>query len=192
MQENVTRKDVTQEILDEKCPQCGEVLVIRLGRHGRFIGCSTYPQCDYTRDVNGDAQANTAELLENRFCPECNEPLVVKTGRYGKFIGCSKYPDCTYIEPLNKPVDTGVQCPQCRNGRMLERRSRSGKIFYSCSTYPKCNYAVWNMPLAEACPQCGWPILTIKTTKRRGTEKVCPQKHCDFHEAVEMEEEGVT
>ena len=72
---------------------------------------------------------------------------------------------------------------------MLQRKSRYGKIFYSCSTYPDCKYAIWNQPVAEICPQCGWPILTIKTTKRRGTEKVCPQKECKFSEPHELAEE---
>jgi len=187
VQENVSRKDVTQESLDEKCPQCGETLVVRLGRHGRFVGCSAYPECDYTRDLSGTNENGGAEVVEGRSCPQCNKALVVKTGRYGKFIGCSSYPNCNYIEPLNKPVDTGVTCPECHKGTMLERRSRNGKVFYSCSTYPKCNYAVWNLPISETCPQCGWPVLTIKSTKKRGTEKVCPQKQCSYSEAVELE-----
>ena len=73
-----------------------------------------------------------------------------------------------------------MQCPECKQGSLLKRKSRYGKIFYSCARYPDCKYAVWNEPLNEACPQCNWPILTLKTTKRRGTEKVCPQKECDY------------
>jgi DNA topoisomerase-1 len=106
--------------------------------------------------------------------------LVVKVGRYGKFIGCSGYPKCKHIEPLEKPADTGVGCPQCGSGTLTARKSRFGKLFYSCSTYPACSYAAWNPPLAEPCPQCHWPILTLKTSKRRGTEKVCPQKACGY------------
>ena len=71
-----------------------------------------------------------------------------------------------------------------------KRKSRYGKVFYSCSTYPECKYAVWNEPLNEACPQCNWPILTLKTTKRRGTEKVCPQKECGYAEPVAAENAG--
>jgi DNA topoisomerase-1 len=86
---------------------------------------------------------------------------------------------------LEKPVDTGVTCPKCHQGSLLKRKSRKGKVFYSCSTYPACDYAVWNEPVAEPCPRCGWPILTIKTTQRKGTEKVCPQKDCSFSEPYE-------
>ncbi len=184
----VDRKDVTHEQLDEKCPKCGGDLAIRLGRRGRFVGCNNYPECDYTRNVGEDADAEP-EVIEGRKCPECNSDLIIRHGRYGKFIGCSGYPDCRYIEPLEKPEDTGVQCPECKQGNMLKRKSRNGKIFYSCERYPDCKYAVWNQPINEACPSCSWPMLTLKTTKRRGTEKVCPQKDCDFIEQVEQEEE---
>ncbi|MCG6887887.1 MAG: type I DNA topoisomerase [Proteobacteria bacterium] len=183
---NVDRKDVTHEKIDEKCPKCGGDLAIRLGRRGRFIGCDNYPECDYTRNVGEDADAEP-EVIKDRKCPECGSDLIIRHGRYGKFIGCSSYPDCRHIEPLEKPEDTGVQCPECKQGNMLKRKSRNGKIFFSCERYPDCKYAVWDQPLADPCPKCGWPMLTLKTTKRRGTEKVCPQKECDFVEQVEEE-----
>tara|TARA_Y100001935_G_C17311772_1_gene517172 strand:+ start:10415 stop:12727 length:2313 start_codon:yes stop_codon:yes gene_type:complete len=186
-QENVQRSDVTQEKLDEKCPKCNEQLSIRLGRNGSFIGCTAYPECDYTRNLNEtEESANESEKIDRR-CPTCDSELVIKQGRYGKFIGCSSYPNCKFIEPLEKPKDMGVTCPKCTKGSILERKSRRGKIFYSCSEYPKCDYAIWNQPVAENCPKCGWPILTIKTTKKRGAEKVCPQQECSFLEPYEDE-----
>lgn len=184
--ENVQRKDVTQEALDEKCPKCGKELSIRLGKRGRFVGCSGYPDCDYTRNMEGETTtASEVEVISDRKCPDCGSDLHIKFGRYGKFIGCSSYPKCKHIEPLEKPFDTGVECPQCHEGHLLKRKSRFGKIFYSCGRYPDCNYAIWNEPLNEPCPKCAWPLLTVKVTKRRGTEKVCPRKECGF--AVEME-----
>lgn len=186
-EENVDRKQVTQEALDEECPKCAKPLAIRLGRRGRFIGCSGYPECDYTRNVTGDKEPEQTETIEGRVCPECSSPLIVRQGRYGKFIGCSNYPTCKHIEPLEKPADTGVECPTCNKGTMLKRKSRYGKIFYSCSGYPECKYAVWNEPIAEPCPKCQWPILTLKTTKRRGAEKVCPQKECGYTESIAEE-----
>ncbi len=185
-EENVQRSDVTHEAMDEACPQCGKPLSIRLGRHGRFVGCTNYPECDYTRDIDSDGQSpSEPETVEGRTCPDCGSDLVIKRGKYGKFIGCSGYPNCRFIEPLEKPRDTGIECPQCNKGSMLQRKSRRGKIFYSCSTYPECEYATWNEPLNEPCPSCGWPMLTIKTTKRRGSEKVCPQQDCSFSEPIE-------
>jgi DNA topoisomerase-1 len=177
---SLKRADVTHEAIEEKCPECGGPLSIRLGRNGRFIGCNNYPTCKYTRNLDGDGKQSEPEIIEGRTCPKCDLPLVLKTGRYGKFIGCSGYPACKHIEPLEKPEDTGVQCPECKKGSLIKRKSRFGKLFYSCSTYPTCSYAAWNPPLAEPCPNCGWPILTVKTTKRRGVEKVCPQKECGY------------
>ena len=183
---NVKRSDVTHEALEEKCPKCGEQLSIRLGRHGRFIGCNNYPECDYTRNLGDDSETkDEPQVIEGRSCPECNSPLVIKQGRYGKFIGCSGYPKCRHIEPIEKPQDTGVECPKCNKGTLMRRKSRRGKIFFSCSTYPDCDYAIWNEPTAGPCPSCGWPILSIKTTKRKGTERVCPQKECSFAEPYE-------
>ena len=186
---SVSRKDVTTEELDEACPKCGQPLSLRLGRRGRFIGCTAYPECDYTRNVGEEGESSEPEVVEGRKCPQCESNLIIRTGRYGKFIGCSSYPDCKYIEPLEKPTDTGVECPQCHKGTMLKRKSRRGKIFYSCSTYPDCDYAVWNEPVDGPCPDCGWPILTIKTTKSKGTERVCPQKDCGFAEPWEAKDD---
>ncbi len=191
--ETVRRSDVTQEVLDEACPQCAEPLAIRLGRRGRFIGCTGFPECDYTRNLDDKEQGEPqqAQVVEGRSCPQCGSDLVIRTGRYGKFIGCSTYPKCKHMEPLEKPADTGVTCPSCDKGTLLQRKSRRGKVFFSCSTYPRCKYAVWNEPLPEPCPKCGWPILTLKSTKRRGVEKVCPQPNCDYSESVDETQESV-
>ncbi len=183
--QSVDRKDVTHEALDEKCPKCGQQLSIRLGRRGRFIGCNGFPECDYTRSLEGETEDKEIEAIKDRNCPECGSELLIRHGRYGKFIGCSSYPKCKYIEPLEKPENTEVTCPQCKQGTILKRKSRYGKIFYSCGRYPDCDYALWNPPVNEPCPDCGWPILTIKTTKRKGTEKVCPQKDCGYSSPVE-------
>jgi DNA topoisomerase-1 len=184
--EDVERPGV--ELLDEDCPKCGKKLSKRLGRNGYFIGCTGYPDCDYTRNVDDEpGSTGEPEVVEGRKCPKCGSDLVIKRGRYGKFIGCSAYPDCNHMEPLEPPKDTGVECPECHKGNMLKRKSRYGKVFYSCERYPDCKYAVWNYPLAETCPECGHPMLTIKTTKRRGTEKVCPQKDCRYAEPYDGE-----
>ena len=184
-EETVQRKDVTHEMLDEACPKCGKPLSIRLGKRGRFVGCTGYPDCDYTRSLDDTGESAEPEIVEGRSCPKCGSALVVKKGRYGKFIGCSKYPECNHMEPLEQPADTNIECPECHQGTILRRKSRKGKIFFSCSRYPECKYALWNEPVAEPCPKCGWPILSIKTTKRSGVEKVCPQKDCGYTESVD-------
>ncbi|MGH8553822.1 MAG: DNA topoisomerase, partial [Methylococcales bacterium] len=87
-EETVQRKDVTQELMDEKCPECGSQLSVRLGRNGRFIGCTNYPECKYTRNRE-EKEAPEPEIVEGRSCPKCHSALLIKSGRYGKFIGCS-------------------------------------------------------------------------------------------------------
>jgi len=188
-EKSVSRADATTEPMDEKCPKCNQPLMIRLGRRGRFVGCSAYPDCDYTRNLGEDKEEEKPEIVEERSCPSCGSSLLIRSGKYGKFIGCSSYPDCTYIEPLEKPATTGVQCPKCKQGDMVTRRSRRGKTFYSCSRYPDCDYAVWDEPVDQACPSCEWPMLTMKTTKRKGKELVCPEKECGYTEAVDTDED---
>lgn len=185
--DTVKRADVTQELIDENCPDCGKPLSIRLGKRDRFIGCTGFPDCSYTRSVKEQAHeaSEDAELVVDRICPDCGGPLKIKHGRYGKFIGCGNYPKCKHIESLNKPQDTGVECPECNKGKMVKRQSRRGRVFFSCDRYPDCKYAVWNEPVNHACPKCAWPMLTIKKTKKRGTELVCPRQTCGHVEAVE-------
>ncbi len=178
--QQVQRKDVTSEVLDEKCPKCGKPLSIRLGKRGRFIGCTGYPDCDYTQDIAGQEEKNEPEVIEGRVCPACSNPLHIKTGKYGRFIGCSNYPQCKHMEPLEKPADTGVECPKCHEAKILQRKSRRGKIFYSCGNYPKCDYALWNEPIDKPCPKCSWPILTVKESKRFGRQILCPQEGCGY------------
>lgn len=191
IRENVKRQEVTQEPLDEKCPKCQNQLSIRLGKRGRFIGCTAYPDCDYTRSLEGKEDAVAApEVVEGRACPKCESELQIKSGRYGKFIGCSSYPECNFIEPLEKPEDTEVECPKCKKGTILKRKSKRGKVFYSCSGYPECQYAMWYPPYNEPCPLCEWPITMIKTTKKDGTQRACPQKECKFVEPYENEEDA--
>ena len=128
-EESVSRAEVTTEALDEDCPKCGKKLNIRLGRRGRFVGCSGFPDCDYTRNLDDDGESSEPEMVEGRTCPECDSPLIIRTGRYGKFIGCSSYPNCKFIEPLEKPEDTGVACPKCSKGTHAEAQIATRQNF---------------------------------------------------------------
>ncbi len=189
IEETVSRQDVTHEALDEACPKCGKSLSIRLGKRGRFIGCDGYPECDYTRNMDGEeTTASELEVVKDRKCPECESDLVIRHGRYGKFIGCSAYPKCKFIEPFEKPKALDVECPECKKGNIMQRKARSGKIFFSCERYPDCKYALWNEPVNQPCDLCAWPITCIKTTKSKGTQRVCPRKTCKFAEQVESPE----
>jgi len=151
-----------EEQLDELCPKCPEEgrepghLLVKLGRFGKFVGCEKFPDCDYVRDLNGEARPEP-ELLDEK-CPECGHSLQRRVGRYGPFVGCSTFPECKYIKKEEKR--TGVACPECKQGEMVERRSRYGKTFYACDRYPECRLAVSNPPLKDApCPECGSVLL---------------------------------
>ncbi len=176
---------------DEKCPRCASDLVLRFGRYGAFLGCSAYrnePPCDYTRDVASSGapgeEAPTAEVAEAAPCEKCVKPMALRRSRFGTFLGCTGYPECKNIRKLGPPAaprkETGVGCPECKLGTIQEKTSRRGKLFFSCSRYPDCKFALWNRPVAEPCPRCGNPLLTEKTTKKRGTVRLCPKEGCGY------------
>jgi DNA topoisomerase-1 len=151
------------EELDETCPLCPTEgrepgkLEVKLGRYGKFVGCTNYPDCRYIRNMDGSVRPEPEMLDET--CPECGRQLQRRHGRYGPFTGCSGYPECRYIKK-DPPVSTGVTCPQCGEGELIEKRSRFGSIFYSCSRYPDCDCAVGNPPEKDRpCPECGSLLL---------------------------------
>jgi DNA topoisomerase-1 len=152
------------------------------------MACTGYPECKVAKPLNGNGGEQAEPEISDQKCDKCGEPMVIKAGRYGKFLGCSAYPKCKNIQPLEKPKDTGIACPQCGKGTFLEKKSRRGKIFYSCSTYPKCKNALWNEPIDRACPQCHAPFVTIKITKRHGKQHVCATEGCGWKEAIEVAE----
>ncbi|MGE0824095.1 MAG: type I DNA topoisomerase [Candidatus Binatia bacterium] len=182
------------EATDIACPVCEDgKMMIRWGRNGEFLACSNYPQCkstsNFTRDNQGQVipQKEEAEATDE-VCEKCGKPMQIRFSRYGKFLGCSGYPECTNIKKTGKaaPVSLGVTCPECNEGDIQQKHSRRGKIFYSCSRYPKCTFAVWDRPIAEPCPQCHAPFIVEKTTKRTGTIRRCFREECDYQEAVEQ------
>ncbi len=171
----VSMRDVKREKIptDATCERCGSKMVKRWGKRGYFLACSSYPKCRYTREVEGNEE-NQVETEAK--CAKCGGPMVVKNGKFGRFLACSNYPACKFTQSL----DTGVQCPQegC-DGVLVERRTRKGRTFYSCTQYPDCTYALWDKPIPEKCPQCGFSFLLEKRGKG-GTNKRCPQKECGY------------
>lgn len=107
-------------------------------------------------------------------CPKCGKPLAEKHGRNGKFIGCTGFPDCDYTRSIIKT--TGVKCPECKDGDIIERVSKRGKRFYGCSNYPECDYALWDKPTGEKCPECG-NLLVHKKNRRTDVIKCSA---CDY------------
>lgn len=180
------------EKIGETCPNCGGELLKRQGRFGEFIACSNYPKCKYSR--NADASADGAseekaapEVLDEK-CPQCGKNLIKRKGRYGEFIACEGYPKCKYSRKIEgaakekKPLlSTGVKCPSCGTGEIVERFSRRGK-FYGCTNYPKCGFVSNYAPIARACPQCGNSYMLRKELKK-GNFAECPQ--CKLKEEID-------
>ncbi|MBI4950373.1 MAG: type I DNA topoisomerase [Deltaproteobacteria bacterium] len=136
---------------DISCEKCGKQMVIKWGRKGKFLACSGYPECkntkDFTTDNDGKVVAieRVAETVET-LCPKCGKQMTVKSGRFGRFLACSDYPNCK----STLPVSTGIPCPNDDGGMLVERRTKKGRVFFSCSKYPKCSYATWEMPKPAA------------------------------------------
>lgn len=153
----VPKEEITTEATDEICPECDSPLIIKLGKRGKFLACTNYPTCRFTRPLPGQEQAQV-ELLDER-CPECDSQLQKRTGRFGPFIGCSNYPECKYIQ--RKAVrKTGVSCSKCiadpckrcakgAPGELVERTGRKG-TFYGCDHYPACRHTQNENPAVVA------------------------------------------
>jgi DNA topoisomerase-1 len=167
--ETLKKEDIVNlEKTDEKCDKCGSPMIVKLGRFGKFLSCSNYPECKNAKPMkDGQVVEKTEEekelerKLSGKKCDKCGEPMVIKRGRYGEFLGCSGYPKCKNIQSIVKP--TGVKCPACGDGQIIERRARkTGKLFYGCNAFPKCKNATWDKPTGNLCKKCGQLMVTKK------------------------------
>lgn len=117
--------------------------------------------------------------VSDEICEKCGRHFVYKMGRFGKFLACSGFPDCRNTRPIVK--DTGVTCPKCHEGKLVERRSKKGRVFYGCDRYPECDNVMWDRPSAKPCPSCG--SLMIEKRSKQGTKLICTS--CDHNEQVQ-------
>jgi len=159
--------------IDETCPLCGEVLVIRKGRFGEFIGCSAYPKCKYTRPLEKE------EKKVDIKCEKCGANMVIKRGKNGEFLACSNYPTCKNTKPLNEEILEDVKCPEC-GGDIVKRHSKKGE-FYGCKNYPNCNFISKYRPVNKKCPECNY--LMAKRTYRKKEIYECIK--CKYKEEIE-------
>ena len=168
-------KESFQEKLDKNCPECGGDLIVKFGRFGKFIACSNYPNCRYTEKTESEKKIHEEIEKENgkETCEICGAPMIIKRGRFGIFLGCSAYPNCKNIKKIENK--TGIKCPKCTKGEIIEKKSKKGRVFYSCNTYPKCDFAIWNKPNGENCPKCKSLLVFGVKNKIK-----CSNKECDF------------
>jgi DNA topoisomerase-1 len=151
------KKDIAPvKEIGEKCPECKKPLVERFGRFGKFIACSDYPNCKYSRPLDNKKEMKNAVVAdedggvtkvvdaEGEKCEKCGGEMVLKEGRFGKFLACSNYPKCKNTKTI--VIESKHKCPECSEGKLVERRTKRGRTFWGCSAYPKCKYATWDNP----------------------------------------------
>ncbi len=172
-----------------KCPNCGKPMVLRTSKFGtQFLGCSGYPECKTMMSLNAlseetsEEQANEQEVCEEK-CEKCGSDMVFKTGPYGKYMECTNE-ECKHRKPYRK--STGVKCPKCGQGTIVERKSKRGTVFYGCDKYPDCDFTLWNEPAGEECPEC--KSLLVKKVLKKGTVIACSNMKCGYKREVEQAE----
>src|SRR3989344_4830604 len=137
------------EETDVKCPTCGKPMVIRYGRFGKFMACSDYPTCKTALPLP-EEKAETEKLNaehKDEKCPICGKAMNVRRGRFGYFLGCSGYPNCKGIKKIENK--TGIKCPKCGQGDVVQKKNKRGSFFYACNRYPECDYTANKLPEKE-------------------------------------------
>ncbi len=172
------------------CPNCGKPMVLRTSRKGQqFLGCSGYPECTTMMSLNAEAPSEP-EACDIK-CEKCGGECVFKVGPYGKYTECLA---CGARKPYRR--STGVKCPKCEKGEVVERKSKRGTVFYGCDKYPECDFTLWNEPTGEVCPECG--ALLVKKILKKGDVIECSNKvkGCSYkkeigvHDGVSEEASG--
>ncbi|MFH0820345.1 MAG: type I DNA topoisomerase [Candidatus Peregrinibacteria bacterium] len=151
--EEVKKEDVIHEKTDEICDLCDAPMKVKLGRNGKFLSCSKYPECKNAKPMKAEREKEAAlqKQYKNEKCDKCGKPMTVKRGRFGEFLACSGYPKCKTTRPLAHALN--VKCPKCDKA-LVEKRTKRRKVFYGCSGYPDCEFATWHKPITDPCPVC--------------------------------------
>lgn len=165
-------KKENQEVSDVTCEKCGAKMIVKMGRYGKYLACPNYPNC---KNIKPYSLAEGPEEVSDVKCDACGTLMVYRTGPYGRYLKC---PSCGTNKAI--VVDTGIVCPKCHEGHMVQRRSHRGRIFYGCSRYPKCDMALWNEPINQFCETCG-AIMTKKTYKTGKEVISCSNPDCPTH-----------
>ncbi|MDI6767061.1 MAG: topoisomerase DNA-binding C4 zinc finger domain-containing protein, partial [Bacteroidota bacterium] len=161
-------KKSLQKITDDLCDLCGKAMIVKWGRNGRFMACSGYPSCKNTKPLPED-EAKIQNITGGK-CELCGGNMLVRSSRFGTFLGCSNYPKCSNT----KPISTGINCPNCKVGDVIERKTKRNRIFYGCSRYPDCDFASWDKPSDQPCDTCGSSYMLMKYSEKRGEYLKCP------------------
>ena len=155
---------------DEVCGKCGHFMIRRIGKFGKYLACSNYPECQ-------NIFSESAEEVSAVRCPKCGEHMVVKSGKFGKFLACPSYPDClsTMSMPTDEAPKLAGKCPEC-GAAMTVRKSKRGKTYYSCLGYPDCKFMSWDIPTGDKCPECDSALVKVGRSGVKCSNKDCTYK----------------
>ncbi len=167
-------KKSLQEETGEACDLCGKPMIIKWGRYGQFKACTGYPACKNRKPLDADVEKHQHTV--GLKCKQCGGDLVVKGGPFGTFLGCSNYPKCNYTQPISM----GLKCPKCKEGDVIERKTKRKRYFYGCSRYPECDFVSWDKPVIQECENCKNPYLVQKSSKKKGEYLMCPNCKEEF------------
>ena len=157
------------EQTQEVCGKCGHFMLRRVGKFGKYLACSNYPEC---RNIISEGKEEISSIR----CPKCNQNMVVKSGKFGRFLACPGYPECrsTMSMPSDEEPKLAGKCPDC-GAVMTVRKSKKGKVYYSGLNYPQCKFMSWDVTTGDKCPQCSEPLIVTA----RGNIK-CSGKDCSY------------
>lgn len=164
-------KSVEDKVEKIYCDVCGHEMVIKIGRFGKFLACSNYPECKNIKSLKEMAAQNQEPEYTGEICEKCGARTVYREGKFGRFIGCERYPECDFV----KNITLGVSCPKCKEGDIVERKSRRGKLFYGCSRYPACDFVSWYKPIPGECPNKDSSYMEKRYSVKKGNYLKCPQ-----------------
>jgi DNA topoisomerase-1 len=184
--DEVNKKEIMpEEKSNEICEKCKSKMIIKTGRFGKFLACSSYPDCKNIKPMPGtdkdkDGKADSEEIkeLQEKYkgekCEKCDSDMAIKVGRFGPFLACTAYPKCKNIKNIKENNNsTGIKCPKCGKGEIVQKRSKRG-IFYACDAYPDCRNAYWSKPTGEKCPDCESLLVEVKDGAK------CSNKECGY------------
>lgn len=176
--QNMERISIESDVV---CPNCGRTMVVRTSRFGsQFLGCSGYPECKTMMPLNSKPEDTAEPEVCEEKCEKCGSDMIFKVGPYGKYMECTNQ-ECKTRKRI--VVTTGVKCPKCGDGEIVQRKSKYGKVFYGCNKYPDCDFVLWNEPTGDVCPDCG--SLLVKKVLKKGTFVECSSKTCKYSKELE-------
>ncbi|MDR3610507.1 MAG: type I DNA topoisomerase [Ignavibacteriaceae bacterium] len=167
---NTALKHVEKNVEKIICEKCGHEMVIKIGRFGKYLACSNFPECNNIKSFKDHFMQNQEPEYTGEICEKCGSRTVFREGKFGRFIGCEKYPECDFV----KNISLGIDCPKCGQGSVVERKTKRNKLFYGCSRYPECDFISWYKPVPEPCPNKDSEYMEQRFSQKKGKYIKCP------------------